>query len=325
MRTTLNIITILFVAASVYFVVSKNDIKQVPQLASQYFHEAVLEAEHLVNWNPTPSSQTQTYTGTAPTLSSNAPATGTAKVITPGPLQKITPASTPSTTTIRESGVLTRSGIIARTNTERRSNDPAVPVLTESSQLDASAMVKAKDILARQYFEHTAPDGRTVSDLVADQGYTYIKIGENLALGNFASDTDVVNAWMASPGHRANILDKAYTQIGVGVAFGNYQGHAVAVAVQHFGRPRSACPLVDTDLKAQVEAGQANLTTIVAALDALKKDIDEGRAQGKNMDSEITIYNQGIDNYKIEFDRVDALVKTYNAQVAQFNACLFSL
>ncbi len=239
----------------------------------------------------------------------------------PGPLVKISPnaPTTSSPAPVPSEGNLTVNGIILATNKERvQHSDKA---LTESRKLDASAQVKANDILTRQYFEHTAPDGKTVSDLVVVQGYTYIKIGENLALGDFKSDTDVVTAWMNSPSHRANILDAAFTEIGVGVAHGMYQGHIVYVAVQHFGRPLSSCPTIDTGLKAEVEAGQKALADLSAYLESLKKAIDEGRAQGKDMNDTVAIYNAGVEKYQTDFAHVDALRTEYNNEVSAFNSC----
>ncbi len=85
------------------------------------------------------------------------------KVVMPGGVRK------PAVNTI-DAGVLpsdyslTRTGIIAQTNSERSKN--AKTKLTENKALDRSAQVKAEDMLKRQYFAHEAPDGRTVSDLV---------------------------------------------------------------------------------------------------------------------------------------------------------------
>jgi uncharacterized protein YkwD len=301
-----------------------------------------LDLTHL----PSLPSLTQLYGS----LSGSATSSGTLQqigntVVLPGPLEKIQPSGTstqsplvapapivigstptqvqtvqptpPASTS--SASTLTVSGIIAQTNKQRRGQSAAT--LAESSRLDASAQVKADDILRRQYFEHTAPGGKTVSDLVAAQGYQYIKIGENLALGDFSSDEDVVTAWMNSPGHRANILDSAYTEMGVGVAFGMYQGHMVSVAVQHFGRPLSTCPTVEPGLKTEVETDQANLTTLAASLDSLKKSIDQGTVQGQNMDSTITVYNQGVEKYKTQFAAVEVLRQKYNTEVTAFNSC----
>jgi uncharacterized protein YkwD len=244
------------------------------------------------------------------------------KVVMPGGVRK------PTVNTI-DAGVLpsdyslTRTGIIAQTNSERSKN--AKTKLTENKALDRSAQVKAEDMLKRQYFAHEAPDGRTVSDLVDDQGYAYLKIGENLALGNFASDADVVTAWMNSPGHRANILDGQYTEIGVGVARGLYEGHTVYFAVQHFGRPRSACPSVQSNLISQFTIAQKYLDELIDSIDAQKKVIDQGSGNTNEMNALIEKYNATVTLYKNSFQKAEELRAKYNAEVTAYNACLGSL
>ncbi len=301
MRTIINLITIVFVAGSIFFLVKSNNIN-IPDLAQKYFGESVSPSKNL---------------GTGDTLATK-PVSFIPSISTPGPLKKFIETRIGSSETAE--GALTRSGIISHTNAERQTH--SVKLLKESYMLDASATVKATDILKRQYFEHVAPDGRTVSDLVTDQGYVFIKIGENLALGNFKNDAEVVAAWMASAGHRANILDSAFSEIGVGVAFGTYQGREVYVAVQHFGRPRSECPSVSDTLRAQVVAGQKALDTLSAFLEQLKTAIDEGRAQEKDMSATIEIYNQNVEKYQTLYLQIDALRRTYNAEVASFNTCI---
>lgn len=271
-----------------------------------------------------------TFSNLIPSFSGTNSGTGTAQLpsLKLPSLNKITEQSTSLqdtqvekvTTTLSHPGQLSISGVVVETNKARAQQGLAN--LNESSKLNASAKVKAEDILARQYFEHIAPDGKSVGDLTSAQGYTYLKIGENLALGSFKDDQDVVTAWMNSPGHRANILDGTFTEIGIGIAYGTYQGREVSVAVQHFGRPRSTCPTIDESIKKQVESGQQGLDTLTDSLTAMKAQIDQGRAQGQDMTTTVIIYNNGVDRYRLEYDRVDALRTKYNAQVTAFNACL---
>lgn len=249
-------------------------------------------------------------------------------VVTPGPLAKIpvagssTQSSGTTTVSATSGAALTVKGIIAAGNAERAKTGAGA--LSESAKLNASALVKAADILKWQYFEHVAPDGTTVSKLVGDQGYEYIKIGENLALGDFASNADVVTAWMNSPGHRANILDAQFKEIGIGIAYGTYHGRTVYVAVQHFGRPQAACPKVDANLKAQVESGQAKLTQDANRLQQEKKDIDQGIAIGTDESLQIAAYNAGVEKYQADYAKIDELRLEYNAQVNVFNTCVTS-
>ena len=68
-------------------------------------------------------------------------------------------------------------------------------------------------------------------------GYDYQAAAENLAVG-LAADDVLIGAWMASPGHRHNILNKRYTDIGIGIARGLYRGQETVYVVQLFGTPR---------------------------------------------------------------------------------------
>ncbi len=243
-------------------------------------------------------------------------------VVLPGTIEKISNQKDIAVPAVPSEYVLTRLGIITKTNNERDSR--GIAKLTESKQLDLSAQAKADDILVRHYFAHVAPDGKTVSDLVSTQGYMYIKIGENLALGNFTSDADVVTAWMNSPGHRANILDTAFSNIGIGVAYGMYNGHNVYVAVQHFGRPRSDCPDINSDLKKQVVDAENYLNELVASLKAQKSAIDQGSVT-TDITSAVTNYNNAIALYKKFYADTIALSQKYNAEVSAFNDCLNSI
>lgn len=133
--------------------------------------------------------------------------------------------------------------IIALTNDERSQN--TVSTLGENALLDAAAQAKANDMATKGYFSHVGPDGKEPWAWVAGAGYNYSYAGENLAV-HFEDSTDVVNAWMASPTHRANIVKPVYTEIGVGVAQGTYQGQPATFVVQYFGTPRGIAAAVAT-------------------------------------------------------------------------------
>ncbi|MDP3997281.1 MAG: CAP domain-containing protein, partial [bacterium] len=135
-------------------------------------------------------------------------------------------------------GQLTSAGILRATNLHRGENN--VAALTANTVLDKAAQAKLADMFAKQYFEHVSPDGAGPGDVVENAGYQFIRVGENLALGNFADDTELVQAWMDSPGHRANILYSGFSQIGIATTRGTYEGQQVWIAVQEFGLPLSA-------------------------------------------------------------------------------------
>jgi hypothetical protein len=127
--------------------------------------------------------------------------------------------------------------VVAFTNSERAVNN--LGQLVENPLLTAAAQAKAEDMAAKGYFSHVSPDGTVPWSWIKAQGYAYQYAGENLAV-RFTDSSDVVNAWMASPTHRANIVKPVYTEIGVGVAQGEFQGEPATYVVQYFGAPKTA-------------------------------------------------------------------------------------
>lgn len=220
---------------------------------------------------------------------------------------------------------LTVSGVISQTNIQRAQNG-SLPALKENVRLNAAAQAKLNDMFAQQYFEHNSPQGAGPGDLAKMVGYDFISVGENLALGNFDNDIVLVQDWMDSPGHRANILNDSFEEIGVAVGQGLYDGKTVWMAVQEFGRPISSCPLVDENLKLEMAYYQKEIDNAEPALNNLKKYLDSTQPQTKE---ESNIYNQKVADYnnlvKIYNNMVDKLkylTDGYNAQVRAHNACL---
>lgn len=127
--------------------------------------------------------------------------------------------------------------IVNLTNQTRAVNGLAR--LTWSGELANSAWLKAQDICNRQYWAHTAPDGTTAWQLMSLSGYDYVTAGENLAKG-FVDDSGVMSGWMASTGHRANILNGTFTEIGVGAATCTMDGLETTVVVAHYGASAGA-------------------------------------------------------------------------------------
>ena len=215
---------------------------------------------------------------------------------------------------------LTVVGTIQWTNSQRALQGLAA--LTENAQLRAAAETKVSDMFAEQYFEHVNPEGRDVSDLVDQAGYVYVLVGENLALGNFEGDKGLVQAWMDSPGHRANILNNGYTEIGVAVREGTFDGRKTWLAVQTFGKQRAACPKIDASLKASIEANKAAIQELEADMQAKKQELDEANPkQGSAYRAKIEEYNALVEEYNDLVEKTQQLVATYNVQVQKYNAC----
>lgn len=149
------------------------------------------------------------------------------------------------------SSAITNANIISLTNSSRLEYN--LPILAESSILNAAAQAKADHMLSGGYFSHTSPDGKTPWSFIQSAGYNYIMAGENLAV-NFSQAENVEEAWMNSPGHKANILNKNFEEIGVGIAQGEYQGHTAIFVVQMFGTPvEQRIILSDEPTKVQVQ------------------------------------------------------------------------
>lgn len=105
-------------------------------------------------------------------------------------------------------------------NEQRAAN--GLSALTFSTALSDVARAKSQDMHDKGYFDHTSPTYGTPFDMLKTFGISYRSAGENIAMG-YTTPEAVVTGWMNSAGHRANILNASYTQIGVGyVADGNY-------------------------------------------------------------------------------------------------------
>ncbi len=132
------------------------------------------------------------------------------------------------------SSAITINNVLSLTNESRAAYQ--VSALSLNSKLTSAAQAKADDMAAKGYFSHTSPDGHSPWWFVQQTGYSYMAAGENLAV-DFTEAENVETAWMNSPGHRANILNKNYEQIGIGIASGQFQGHDTTFVVQMFATP----------------------------------------------------------------------------------------
>ncbi|MDF2521022.1 MAG: hypothetical protein K0R84_1650 [Clostridia bacterium] len=107
------------------------------------------------------------------------------------------------------------SEVVRLVNIERSKHGLAA--LKENWELSRVARYKSADMAAKNYFSHTSPTYGSPFRMMESFGIKYSSAGENIAMGQ-RTPQEVMNAWMNSPGHRANILSPSYTQIGVGFA-----------------------------------------------------------------------------------------------------------
>jgi hypothetical protein len=131
------------------------------------------------------------------------------------------------------------SEVISLSNNQRTAN--GLPGLNYNSQLASAAQAKAQDMFAKNYWAHYAPDGTSPWSFITASGYSYTTAGENLAK-DFDTSAGVVNGWMGSSGHRANILNSAFVDTGVAVVNGTLQGSPTTLVVAFYAAPKASAP-----------------------------------------------------------------------------------
>lgn len=216
--------------------------------------------------------------------------------------------------------------IIWQTNYERVKTglDP----LIARPELMRSAGDKNSDMVRHQYFEHNRRSGGSepvgFDTFIDHQGYSFIKIGENLAMGNFATSREVVTAWMNSPTHKKNILDPQYREIGVAVKKATMDDKETFLFTQHFGNPRTSCPPVNESSKQTIEdlrSSVLNLQQEIAGHRALLPEHNNGLPDS-NFNNLVEDYNKLVAQYNTNINRISDLVKQYNTQVQNFDDCI---
>jgi uncharacterized protein YkwD len=143
------------------------------------------------------------------------------------PAKKVAPTPRPTTTPSRTAAAApqpsatpsdTVAQVVALVNQERAK--AGCQALTEDPQLEKAAQGQSDDMAARAFFDHTNPDGADPGQRITAAGYKWSTYGENIAQGQQTAAA-VMESWMNSPGHRANILNCSFKDIGVGVHKGS--------------------------------------------------------------------------------------------------------
>ncbi len=149
------------------------------------------------------------------------------------------------------------SEIVELTNNKRA--EAGASSLVYNLQLELAAREKGKHMLENDYWAHVAPDGTEPWAFFVDAGYKYRYAGENLAR-DFSNPQDAVDAWMASPTHKDNLLSTKYSEIGVAVVEGDLGGVEATIIVQLFGTQ-----LTDTTPETPIAEAAAQVSAEVTA------------------------------------------------------------
>lgn len=147
-------------------------------------------------------------TGTATTSPTPTPA----PTATPKPTTTPAPGATPAPTTTGVTADMQK--VLDLVNAER-AKVGAKP-LAFGTALNNCALFRSKDMATRNYFAHTDPDGHDCFYWFKQYGVSYSSAGENIAMGQ-RTPADVMNSWMNSAGHKANILNTSFGHIGIGI------------------------------------------------------------------------------------------------------------
>lgn len=142
-----------------------------------------------------------------------------------------------------------------------------LPPLALNDKLDQAANLKAKDMFANNYWAHNSPTGVTPWKWFADVNYQYNKAGENLAK-NYPDAQATLDAWLASPTHRANVLNADYQDVGFAVMDGTIDGMATTLIVAEYGQPLTVAAAPQTTYVAPIQNSSNN--TWALFVDALK-------------------------------------------------------
>ena len=237
----------------------------------------------------------------------------------------------------KKATILSADKIIYWTNFYRKEN--GLKDLTKNDLLTQAAQKKVDDMFSKQYFEHESPTGVSPADLVASVGYKYKVTGENLALGDFKDEKDLVDAWMNSPGHRANILNVDYTEIGVASGLQNYQDWGTTwMSVQEFGKPAPICADPNKSTLNDINSKNTEYNSLVSQANSLYTQADAKIQQGNEIaktsgnaaaqpywDEGNSLRNQAdtiTSQAKTLQNEINSESKNYNTQVLDFNTCI---
>ena len=167
-------------------------------------------------------------------------------IATPAAPASSSPAASPSATVGSTCNLANfRASVLARINQVRASGadcgadgvfGAAAPVAW-NDKLTVAAEGHSQDMAANNYFSHTSADGRTLGDRVSAAGYAWSALGENIAAG-YVGVNAVMDGWIASPGHCANLMNAGFAEVGVVCVPGTAGDTYSTYWTMDLGRPR---------------------------------------------------------------------------------------
>jgi hypothetical protein len=163
----------------------------------------------------------------------------------------------PSARVLGYASNITISDLLTQTNQERAK--VGLPALQLNAKLNQAASLKAGNMFSENYWAHVSPSGIQPWYWFTQAGYTYTYAGENLAK-DFATTSGVMQGWMNSPGHKANVLNASYADVGFAVQNGTLVGGQTTLVVAHYGAQPGAAPAAATPAPAIAPAAKPAAT-----------------------------------------------------------------
>ncbi|WKZ30800.1 MAG: CAP domain-containing protein [Candidatus Dojkabacteria bacterium] len=203
---------------------------------------------------------------------------------------------------------ITAGTLISLTNAERQ--NLGLTTLTTDSRLTNAAYAKANDMLTKDYWNHFGPNGETPWQFITSAGYTYVYAGENLAKG-FSTSEGVHQAWMASPTHRANIVNGNYRDIGIAVVEGELLGEQTTLVVQMFGAqsgsttstPSSQPSTPQPSSQPREESGEIKSISIVKPADG-----ETVKDPSQAIEGTIDVVERVVGSYKVRVTEEEVVI-----------------
>jgi hypothetical protein len=171
---------------------------------------------------------------------------------------------------------VTLQELLVLTNQQRQAN--GLQPLQLDGTLSQAAEGKASNMLTENYWAHESPSGTTPWVFIKNAGYNYIYAGENLARG-FTNTSDVINAWMASPSHRQNVLSSNYRDVGFAIRTGTLNGEETVLVVEMFGSRTAEQPTTVAGTKPEIAVASNISNETTTTVTTTTKVVENSQSQ----------------------------------------------